>query len=166
LGIAHDTNGSEFETLFREYESSIFGLIYGLVGDRETAADLTQEVFLKASAAFDRHRPVEPLRDWLAGIAKDHILDYFRKRKIAVAAVDDGLDIPELAFAGETDLQEMIRTALRRLAPEQRDLLIMRYFLDLTYEDIADARGIPVAAAKVRTFRAKSRLREILMQPN
>ena len=155
-----------FQALFRDHEYYIFSLIYRRIGNRETAAELAQEVFLKAFLALDRYRPLQPIRAWLTEIAKNQVFDYFRKKKITTIPIIEGFDIPEPGFYTELEQKDMADRALKQLPDDLRVPLVMRIFGGLTYEDISEALDIPASTLRVRIYRAKDSLREILASLN
>ena len=134
-----------------------FRVARGLLGSAPEAEDALQEAVLKAWQSFGRFRRDAPLRPWLFTIVANECRRLRRNRWWSVlkgspaagrSAVSDG-------NAGTADL----RRAVNRLPHDQRLAIVLRYYLDLPFDEVAGTLGISIKAAKSRTYRALERLR-------
>jgi RNA polymerase sigma-70 factor (ECF subfamily) len=152
LALIHDT-----------YYTSIFRYVAFRVGDRDTAEDLTSEVFTRLLAALrDKHAPQNTLRGWLYGVAARVVSDYHRQAYRApqveldealVSSDHDPADIVEGKLT-----QERLKRALRDLTEEQRHVLSLRFGSDLPIHDVARALGKSEGAIKQLQARAVAAL--------
>ena len=132
---------------------------------RDEAEDVLQRVFYEVWRNRDRYDPTRSLEAWVLGIARKRAIDQLRRRHATIVPIeelrdlagDDGRELAErYARASE------VRGALERLPREQREVLTLAYFGDLTQTEIADRLGVPLGTVKARTFRGLRRLAGIL----
>jgi RNA polymerase sigma-70 factor (ECF subfamily) len=144
--------GHDIERVFREDGPGLFRTIYAFTGGRrDVAEDAVAEAFARALADADRIR--DPVA-WLYRTAFRLAIDEVRReRRRAPPLPDASSDPPEV---GE------LMTALRRLSPNQRAAVMLRYEADLTVEEVARRMGSAPATVRVHLFRARRRLRELL----
>ena len=161
-----------FRFLMERYQQMLFGYLFRLLlRDSETARELTQNVFMKAFenlARVDRNRPLAP---WLYRIAHNEAANYLRTRARhpeTALETDHWSGIP----ASETDSPEdaqlaseestAIRQALDQLKPRQREALVLHYFEDRSYEEIAEILDIPPGTVGTLIHRGRKRLESLL----
>jgi RNA polymerase sigma factor (sigma-70 family) len=132
---------------------------------RDDAEDVLQRVFYEVWRNRDRYDPTRSLEAWVLGIARKRAIDLLRRRHANVVPIDELRDIAgddgrELAerYARASE----VRAALERLPREQREVLTLAYFGDLTQTEISDRLGVPLGTVKARTFRGLRRLADIL----
>ena len=132
---------------------------------RDEAEDVLQRVFYEVWRNRDRYDPSRSLEAWVLGITRKRAIDQLRRRHANVVPIDelrdvagdDGRELAErYARAGE------VRSALARLPKEQREVLTLAYFGELTQSEIADRLGVPLGTVKARAFRGLRRLAELL----
>jgi RNA polymerase sigma factor (sigma-70 family) len=132
---------------------------------RDEAEDVLQRVFYEVWKNRDRYDPARSLEAWVLGIARKRAIDQLRRRHVSIVPIeelrdiagDDGRELAErYARASE------VRHALERLPAEQREVLTLAYFGDLTQAQIAERLGVPLGTVKARTFRGLRRLADIL----
>jgi RNA polymerase sigma factor (sigma-70 family) len=132
---------------------------------RDQAEDVLQRVFYEVWRSRDRYDPARSLEAWVLGIARKRAIDRLRRRHANVVpleelrdvAGDDGRELAErYARANE------VRVALARLPAEQREVLTLAYFGDLTQTQIAERLGVPLGTVKARAFRGLRRLADLL----
>ena len=132
---------------------------------RDESEDVLQRVFYEVWRNRDRYDPTRSLEAWVLGIARKRAIDQLRRRHANVVPIeelrdiagDDGRDLAErYARASE------VRGALERLPREQREVLTLAYFGDLTQTEIADRLGVPLGTVKARTFRGLRRLADLI----
>jgi RNA polymerase sigma-70 factor (ECF subfamily) len=165
-----------FEMIILRYQQPLVNYLGRMTGERETAHDFAQDVFLKAYASLDSYRPPFKFSTWLFKIASNHMIDHWRKKKIAAisldqpcGAEDDSLRIQvedhELSVARKYELAELrirIEKVLDRIPDGLRELFVLRHVNEFSYEEIADIKGLPVGTVKNRVFQAKEMLRRQL----
>jgi RNA polymerase sigma-70 factor (ECF subfamily) len=132
---------------------------------REDAEDVLQRVFYEVWRNRDRYDPARSLEAWVLGIARKRAIDQLRRRHRNVVPMDE---LRDLAGDDGRELAERfaraaaVRGALERLPGEQREVLTLAYFGDLTQREIADRLGLPLGTVKARAFRGLRRLAELL----
>jgi RNA polymerase sigma factor (sigma-70 family) len=152
--------------LVARHQTVAFRTAYVVCGDAAEAEDAAQEGFMKARAALHRFRSGAPFRPWLLQIVANEARNRRRSagRRLAlagrVAAADapPPLPLPEAEALAGSDRQELA-AALARLAPEQRQVVVLRYFLDLSEAECAAALACRPGTVKSRLSRALGRLR-------
>ena len=133
-----------------------------MLRDEDRAEDILQDVWLQVLRGLARLADPGAFPAWLYRIARDRVYCELRKRRSPLRLVE------EMDFAAETgdDLRsedaESIHTALDQLAPEHREVLVLRFLEDMTYEDIAGVTGCPVGTVRSRIHYAKRALRSAL----
>jgi RNA polymerase sigma-70 factor (ECF subfamily) len=165
-----------FELLIRKYENPMFNYIGRMVGERELALELTQEVFLKSYASLHSYKTKYKFNTWLFKIASNLIIDYWRKKRIPTLSLDQQdtrgyqkvpLQIstkePSITKKFElSELRERIEKTLEKIPPVLRELFVWRHINELSYDEIAEIKGIPVGTVKNRVFQAKEMILQLL----
>lgn len=157
-----------FERLVRKHYQAVFSYCYRRTGDRDTAADLTQEVFLKLVAAIYRYAFTGKFTNFLYTIAVNTCHDHARKKELPLAAEDvesaeADEDPPDAALIRREERGTLYQR-LSALPDEQKDALILRYYHDLKMRDIAKITGVPVSTVKSRVKRGLDKLRKIYQE--
>ncbi|MBN2129883.1 MAG: RNA polymerase sigma factor [Sedimentisphaerales bacterium] len=150
--------------LVNEHHESVYRYAYRLTGRPHEAEDLTQQVFLTAHERLDQLRQPEAARSWLFTILKRGFLKS-RRRSRPVAAADFSLNlenVPAETPRGEEIDRERLQQALDALAPKHRVVLLMFYFEQASYREIAEALDVPIGTIMSRLARAKAQLRQWL----
>jgi len=175
--VARVLSGQEhlFETLVRRYQTRILSHVARMVGSREDALDLSQEIFLKVFGALDRFNPEFRFSTWLFRIAGNAAIDHLRKRKprtIPLETTDsDGhvsspeyksSDLDPFGRLRNTERGDAIARAIADLPAEFRELIALRHFTGLSYEEIAEVKNMPLGTVKNKLFRARAVLKERL----
>jgi RNA polymerase sigma-70 factor (ECF subfamily) len=157
-----------WERLILEEGGFVYSVAYRLTGSREDASDLAQDVLLKAKEALSRYRPGS-IRGWLLRITTNLFYDRMRRRaRYPVEPIPSSghvtpstLRNPEDA-ALDTELQQVVEDALRRLPPAFRIAVVLCDLYDLTYEEIASVTGWHMGTVRSRIHRGRSTLRPLL----
>jgi RNA polymerase sigma-70 factor (ECF subfamily) len=164
-----------FAVLVRRYQARIHSHVARMVGNREDALDLTQEIFLKVFQALDRYNPEYKFSTWLFRIAGNAAIDQLRKKRPRTVPLEtrdsEGvLSSPEYK-SGEPDPLGRLRNvergnaiqqAISDLPAEFRELIALRHFGGLSYEEIAEVKRMPLGTVKNKLFRARAVLKERL----
>ncbi len=170
LSIAGNENA--FAELVERHQKAVYSLCYRMLGNACEAEDAAQEAFLRAYAQLRRYDPERSFKTWLLSIASHHCIDRLRKRHVQYLSIDDEpLQVhpalreqrpgPEDA-ALRQEQSDRIQALLAGLGPDSRSALVMRYWYDLSYEEIAATTGCTVSAVKSRLHRARLTLGEML----
>jgi RNA polymerase sigma-70 factor (ECF subfamily) len=155
-----------FDMLHRRYADAILAYLTRMVRDTALAEDLLQTTFLSFVRARGRYESGTKVRAWIYAIATNAGRDALRRARARPDRLTDtGLAPPVVADqAGPRDpaAARAVQSALMRLPVEQREAVVLSKLQELSFEEIATALGISVAAAKVRAHRGYQRLRELL----
>lgn len=162
--------------LARRYERPLYALIARMVRDTALAEDLSQEVFVKAFRSLDAYDPGRKFSSWLFKIAHNATIDQLRRRGLDTEPLEtDDEDQPQrlrtLADPGAVspaqrherhEMAQALADAMRRLRPDYREIVVLRFQEGLAYEDIAEATGLPLGTVKTHIHRARKELAESL----
>jgi RNA polymerase sigma-70 factor (ECF subfamily) len=178
--IAQYRNGSEaaFELLVDRYKSRVYSTIFMIVKEQGVAEDLLQDVFVKVVQTLnsDKYNEEGKFQPWLMRIGHNLAIDHFRKMKRYPSVVmEDGSNVfNTLMFAEENvediKVKEETHAMLRRLVDElpenQKQVLIMRHYMDLSFQEIAEQTGVSINTALGRMRYALINLRKKLKHIN
>lgn len=155
-----------FASLVGAYQVPVYNLCYRLLGDRHEAEDAAQEVFLKAYKNLGRYDLERPFVNWILKIASNHAIDRLRRSgarpttDLAEAeAAPDGSPGPEATFMLD-ERRRMVWDMTRRLSPKDRALVVLRYWYDYSYEEMAAALSMSTSAVRSRLHRARMAMAE------
>ena len=160
------------------YEKNVYNLALRMVNNREDAADLTQDAFIKAYNSLDSFRGDSKFSVWLYRIVSNLCLDFLRRQSrrgtVSLSVEDeDGeeaqLDLPDESQSPEALLErQLTRDAVRRgleaVPEESRQILLLREIQGLSYEEISQVLGLEAGTVKSRLFRARKRLCAFLLK--
>ena len=150
-----------FDRLFDRYREPVWRFFRRRNTDEARAEELTQDVFAGIFAAAARYEPRAPFRSYLFGIAYNVLMAARRK---GWSPAGDALDPDTTAGpSDDPDAGLWVRQALSRLDPGDREILMLREYEQLSYQEIADLRGMPVNTVRSRLFRARAALKEALL---
>ena len=161
-----------FAQLVETYQTAIYNLCYRMLGESGEAEDAAQEAFLRAYSQLSTYDPTRSFKTWLFSIASHYCIDRLRKRRLTWLSLDDD-DLPPHPALQEPspgpeevsvrrEQTAVIQTLLAKLAPEDRSVIIMRYWYDLSYEEIAEATRVSVSSVKSRLHRARGTVAEMI----
>lgn len=167
----HDTEA--LEEIYRRYARRVFGLCRYMLDSRENAEDATSEVFLKLQRAIESYDGSIPFPGWLLRVAANHCIDVLRRRKRGrqvIVEVEDGVAVIEAVSSEPSPLGAIIsaedraelRDAIARLPENYRAPLVLRYYSELSYDEIAQQLGLERNHVATLLFRAKQELRRKL----
>ena len=165
-----------FSELVQRHHARIYQTVCSMVGNRDDADDLVQDVFLKAYRNLSSFNRQSRFYTWLYRLAVNTVLDWRRlrqrRRKLWRDACGEGpLDCAAVPLppseapdsrVSRREMREILKGAMAVLRPEYRAALVLREIHGLSYKEIAYTQGYPIGTAKGRVFRAKSQLREVL----
>jgi RNA polymerase sigma-70 factor (ECF subfamily) len=162
LNQVHQGNQEAFTQLVETYQRPVYNLCYRMLGDPDEAEDASQETFLRVYKNIKHYDAKRPFTTWLLSIAAHHCIDQLRKRRVVVISMDatpyldppDGLPGPEASFYLTED-QKRVQALIKTLNPHDRAAMIMYYWYDFSYEEIAQSLSLTPSAVKSRLHRAK-----------
>ena len=173
--LSLDGDEGAFGLLVRRYQRRLTAFLSQLVGDIELARELSQEAFVRAWSALERFNPKYRFSTWLFRIAHNLGIDQLRKRRLQttplyrtdsegdeVEVVVPDLEKDPLGHLENRALASELREVIEGLRPEYRELVLLRHFGGLSYQEIADFTEMPLGTVKNKLFRAHSVLRKAL----
>jgi RNA polymerase sigma-70 factor (ECF subfamily) len=151
------------EWIYEAFDQELRRFVLGRVGDPETAADILQDTYLRIHARIDTLREADRVRSWVYQIARNAIIDHYRRRREAVELPED-LALPE--EPGQ-DLAEQVGASLKQmidcLPDKDREALVLTEIQSLTQQQLAERVGLSLSGAKSRVQRARERLKAALL---
>lgn len=171
----------DFDALVAKYEKKIFNVIYRFIGDYEEATDLTQETFISAYRHFDRFRGDSKVFTWLYQIARNLCINRVRQRDrqkvLKLESLDQPRDfedddssareVPDWTHSPQNvledkELRQRILAAIDSLPPDYKEVVVLREFQNMSYNEIVEATGLSLENVKTRLSRARGMLRRKL----
>jgi RNA polymerase sigma-70 factor, ECF subfamily len=169
--VAQAQKGSveAFTSLVETYQRPVFNLCYRMLGDPNEAEDASQETFLRAFNGLQRYDAGRSFSTWLLSIAAHYCIDQIRRRRMPIISIDDDRDdapeieLPDLTPGPESTFslreeQQRVQKLLKVLGPQDRAAVIMLYWYEMSYEEIAAALHLTASAVKSRLHRARLEL--------
>lgn len=177
LALEH-SDQKAYAQLMSNYKDAIYFMLLKMTNDPMDADDLTIEAFGKAFKNLHQYTPDYAFSTWLFRIASNNCIDFIRKKKYLTFSIDkpygdgdDKIDLSERIPYNSPDPEEsmikdqkikLMREVVERLKPRYRVLVEMRYFKELSYEEIAENLNLPLGTVKAQLFRAREFLYNIL----
>lgn len=158
-----------FGELLEMYQRPVYNLTYRMLGEAGEAEDAAQEAFLRAYQHLDRYDASRPFKTWLLSIASNYCIDRLRKRRLTWLSIEEPLPPHPSLTSGEeepedaalsSERHQAIQGLLDQLAPEYRAAVVLRYWYDMPYTEIAEMLETTESAIKSRLFRARQMLAE------
>ena len=173
-------NGNEaaFNLLVDRYQSKVFTTIFLIVKDQDVAEDLLQDVFVKVLHTLnsDKYNEEGKFQPWVMRIAHNLAIDYFRKAKrYPTILMEDGSNLfNSLSFAEDSSEEQRIkeetlawvRNLIDGLPEAQKEVVIMRHYLDMSFQEIAEQTGVSINTALGRMRYALNHIRKKMKQVN
>ena len=176
-----EADGSGYTAIMNKYRESVYYVILRIVNNKSDAEDLTQEAFTKAFKNIESYQPTFAFSTWLFKIASNCSIDFLRKRRFEYeslemtsgeddtlnpvlhevnATVDQGDSIDEVLVKRQERANLLAR--LDKLSPKYSELIRLRFFEELTYEEIAEQLDLPMGTVKARLHRSKDLLLKVI----
>jgi RNA polymerase sigma factor (sigma-70 family) len=169
---------SAYAELMERYRESIYYMLLKMVNNSDDAEDLTIEAFGKAFNRLAQYHPSYAFSTWMFKIASNNCIDFIRKqRKKKTTSLDTGIsneDGESMSFDVEADVRDpeeemvrdqkiqMMRQVVEKLKPRYKELVILRYFKEYSYEEIAQELDLPLGTVKAQLFRAREFLANLM----
>lgn len=152
------------EQLYKQFSKKLQEFIFLRVADKQTAEDLVHDVFLKVHKNIDALKDSRKLESWIYQIARNTVIDFYRKRKDA--RLDDAVDIAEEndEDTAHKKISASMRSMINQLQEPYREALLAVEFGGMSQTDYAKQSGISVSGAKSRVQRARAMLKDMLME--
>jgi RNA polymerase sigma-70 factor (ECF subfamily) len=152
-----------FAHLVEVYQGPVYNLAYRMLGSAQDAEDAAQETFLRAYVQFDTYQPERRFASWLLAIAAHYCIDQLRRRRFTWLPLDDlpfldwigGREAEPEGAALQREERDQVRQLLDHLPPNYRLVIVLRYWYDLSCQEIADVAGLTESAVKTRLYRAR-----------
>ncbi|MEC8617828.1 MAG: sigma-70 family RNA polymerase sigma factor [Bacteroidota bacterium] len=166
-----------FSDLMDRYKDSIYFMLLKMVNNKDDAEDLTIEAFGKAFNSLKQYTPNYAFSTWLFKIASNNCIDFLRKKKKKIMSIDNSIenkDGDEIAIELKSDARtpeqetirdqkiEVMRSYVKKLKPRYETLVEMRYFKEMSYEEISTELGLPLGTVKAQLFRAREFLYKLM----
>ena len=169
--LAQEGSEESFSELVRKYQSKVFSMAFDFTRDRETADDLSQEIFLKAYLALPKFRFGSEFGTWLYRVAMNHVKDFLRKKgRVKVVSLEEIGEIPvsdDGVGKGEKEREEertkrLLHAHVETLPPKYRIVLTLRDIQSLPYDEISRVLKVSPGTVDSRLHRARKMLRKKL----
>ncbi len=169
-------NEESFEVLLNRYKSNVFTNIYLIVKDTYIAEDLTQDTFIKTIKTLrsGRYNEEGKFRPWVLRIAHNLAIDYFRRKKrYPTIVMEDGSNVfntlafseaPYEDFQVQEDTKKKLRSFIEELPENQREVILMRHYQEMSFQDIAESTDVSINTALGRMRYALINLRKKMKQ--
>jgi RNA polymerase sigma-70 factor (ECF subfamily) len=169
--IAVSNDPDAFGEIVKRWERKIFALCFGMLSREEDARDAAQETFISAYRNLGNFRGEAKVSSWLHRIAVNQCLTRQRRSKVrSESSLEDESSANEAAFASPNGLNPAkiteqnervagVRTAVNSLPAELKQVIVMKEFEELTFQEIADALELPISTVKSRIYTALKQLR-------
>lgn len=174
---AKEGDQAAFTELLERYREPVYYMLLKMVKNNDDADDLTMEAFGKAFNRIHQYSPDYSFSTWLFKIATNNCIDFIRKKRVYLTSLDhsytneDGVGVNIEVDSGELDPEEVfmrqqkvktMQNVVEKLKPHYRDLVVKRYFEELSYDEIATELNLPLGTVKAQLFRARDLLANIL----
>tara|TARA_B100001113_G_C20857455_1_gene512417 strand:+ start:54 stop:671 length:618 start_codon:yes stop_codon:yes gene_type:complete len=177
LKATEDKDQQAFAQLMERYKDAIYYMLLKMVNNNDDAEDLTIEAFGKAFNRLNQYTPSYAFSTWLFKIATNNCIDFLRKKKKNVMSIDNRItnkDGDEIMIDLKSDVMtpeqetirdqkiQLMRSYVKKLKPRYETLVEMRYFKEMSYEEISSELGLPLGTVKAQLFRAREFLHNIM----
>ena len=158
-----------FSRLVEAYQKPVYNLAYRLLGNSVEAEDAAQETFIRAYTKLQTYDPGRKFSSWMLSIASHYCIDMLRRRRVNLLSIEElppmvDLSLPRSAqpeqVVIEGQVADGVQQLLNTLPPSYRTPVILRYWYDMSYKEIAVAMDVTESTIKTRLHRARAKLAE------
>ena len=171
LEQARQGDKAAFGKLVEAYQTPVYNLAYRMLNNAGEAEEAAQEAFIRAYTRLDSYDPAHKFSTWMLSITSNYCIDLIRKRRALLLSIDEPLP-PHPALMSDNskgpeaqvvmnEQQSMVQALLQELPEDYRQTVVLRYWYDLSYDEIAEMMDTTVSAIKSRLFRARRLLAEV-----
>ncbi|MFQ6109512.1 MAG: RNA polymerase sigma factor [Candidatus Aminicenantales bacterium] len=161
LELVKRGNKEAYGMIVKKYMKSAYCIALGFVHNRQDALDLSQEAFIKAFRRIKRFETDRAFFPWFYKLMKNLCLDYLRKKRRRREVSLEGIEVSERETHSR-EVQKVLWKAISELPFEQREVIILRYFQQLSYREMAEITGRPVGTVMSSLYYAKKKLKDIV----
>ncbi|HSN76233.1 MAG TPA: sigma-70 family RNA polymerase sigma factor [Anaerolineae bacterium] len=170
IAAARRGDRNAFSKLVQAYQIPVYNLTYRMLGNAQEAEDAAQEAFLRAYKRLSTYQPDKKFSNWILSIASHYCIDLLRRRRFQWLSIDDDPTMEWLSSDEEQpddaalrgERAEEVRALLERIEPNYRAPLVLRYWHDLSYREIAGVLNLTEPAVKTRLHRARLQMAALL----
>ena len=149
-----------YEELVRRHEAVLYAVCVRLLGTKEDAEDISQDVMLKVFSGIKNFKGKSSFKTWLLRIANNACIDRLKKKAVA-DRYNETLRNESLAYSEPNDDEDHVLQLLRQVSEDERQVLVLRFVADLSLQEVADSLNLSLSATKMRLYRAKEKLRAL-----
>jgi RNA polymerase sigma factor (sigma-70 family) len=173
---AKEGDQKAFAEIMQRYKDSIYFMALKMVNNKDDAMDLTVETFAKAFENLNKYKPEYAFSTWLFRIGTNNSIDFIRKKRLNIISLDtlfeeegddifmqvraEGLNPEEISIRKQES--EKLKNMVEQLPLRYRSLIVLRYYDELSYEEIAQQMDVPLGTVKAQLFRARDLMANIL----
>lgn len=171
-------NQKAYADLLSRYRDTIYFMLLKMVKNKNDAEDLTIEAFGKAFKNLEQYTSEYAFSTWLFRIASNNCIDFLRKKRTITVSIDENFDTDDFDFTFNIEDKELnpednfiksqdsnrLAEIVKSLKPRYRELIELRYFKELSYEEIATQMSLPLGTVKAQLFRARELLFNVLQR--
>lgn len=162
ISQVHKGSEKAFTSLVETYQRPVYNLCYRMLGDPDEAEDISQETFLRVYKNITKYDAKRSFSTWLLSIAAHLCIDQLRKRRMTLISMDTGTENepvdhtpgPDATYFRKED-QQRIQALINTLNPQDRAAVVMYYWYDFSYDEIAHSLSMTPSAVKSRLHRAR-----------
>jgi RNA polymerase sigma-70 factor, ECF subfamily len=159
-----------FGRLVEAYQGPVYNLAYRMLGNSGEAEEAAQEAFIRAFTRLHTYDPSRKFSTWMLSITSNYCIDLIRKRRATLLSLEEPLP-PHPALMSDraegpeaqtvnNEREALVQSLLATLPEDYREAVVLRYWYDLSYEEIAEMTDTTVSAIKSRLFRARRQMAE------
>ncbi len=171
LAKAQKGDDEAFSNLVEVYQRPVHNLCYRMLGNANDAEDAAQETFIRAYKAIKRYDPLRKFSTWILTIASNYCIDQHRRRKLPTFSYDS-MPVPDISDKNpgldrqlvQGEHNSKVMAILDQLNPKDRSAVIMRYWYDYSYDEIANSLSLTNSAVKSRLHRARRELASVWLE--
>ncbi len=161
--LCQDGDRDAFRVLVERYQSVLFGTAFLMTRDQAVTEELVQDALLSAWKGIGGFRGDGPVKPWLVRILVNRVVSHQRRRSLPVVPIAEATEPPAPdRTAQEAEAKDSVRRGLAELSEEQRQVVMLRYFSELTVPEIADVLDMPEGTVKSRLSRSLTELRKVI----
>ena len=169
IALSQKGDQDSFQALMERHRATLIKTSYLTTRDREIAQDVVQETLVQIWRSLPSYKPQGSFRAWLLKILVNQARRQYRRKRVPTVRLDAASEMPSSSgnpddAAQQQEQHEQVREALELLTNDHREVLILRYFSELTVPEIAQALSCREGTVKSRLSRAQSRLKQILSE--
>lgn len=154
----------DFETIYQQFREPLKSFIAKRIQDEASAEDLVHDVFLRIHDRIDSLKEPDKLPSWIFQIARNSIIDSYRKKRIPIETSDDLSRLEQSELSASADINRVVRAMIEKLPAQDKEALLLSDFQGTKQEQIARQLGISLSGAKSRVQRARKKLKDLLLE--